>query len=82
MEQGRLSAPENRVDTGDLPLADCPVLVVAHVVPVEARSVRHVHHAVILFGRPALLLQQLPGAIEELGGERALVAGGLCVRAR
>jgi 2-polyprenyl-6-methoxyphenol hydroxylase-like FAD-dependent oxidoreductase len=73
VEERRFAVPQGCVDAGDLPLADRPVLVVAGVVPVEARRVCHVHHAVVLLWCAALFFDQVPRLVEEPGGELALV---------
>src|SRR6266540_1144861 len=66
MVQRRLRSADDRVDPGDLPLANCEFFRPAGDAPVVAGGVRHVDHRVRLFFRASFLREQFPGPVEEL----------------
>src|SRR2546428_31539 len=66
-----LGTTEDRIDVGDLPIADRAIHRRSDLAPVEAGSVRGVDHALVFGGR-AVLLEEPPDLVEETYGHLAL----------
>src|SRR5205807_7835379 len=67
MVEGGLRSTEHGVHAGDLPLSDRELLRTSHDTPVVAGCVGHVDHRVAILLRTALLFEQDPGRIEQMG---------------
>src|SRR5437867_8636212 len=64
--QPSLGSADDRLDPGDLPLADREFLRPSGDAPMVARGVRHVNHRVGLLLRASFLREQFPRPVEEL----------------
>src|SRR5436853_176965 len=67
MVEGGLRSTEHGVHAGDLPLSDREHLRTSDDAPVVAGRVGHVDHRDAIFLRTALLFEEDPGRIEQMG---------------
>jgi hypothetical protein len=75
----RFAVAGERVDAGDLPVADGQVLLgaIGSLGPVPQRGHRAQHHRLIVVARAFRLLDQFPRAIETLGRKTPMRRGGV-----